>query len=370
MKATQTRPEAALTRKRLALSVLAVVGFGVLIRLSMPMGFGLFSGFLMAFVLQPVHQRLRGRRMGSGAAALLCSLGSSLLLAGVFFGLGAIIVTELVHLGRTLPQDLAPGGSLHDAVASASNFLREHQIDPDEQIRALRASAASKGGLLVAAAGGALGQLVIFFIMMTMSAFNVLLRWKGMVALAERALPIDPADTRKIFREFQQVGRHVVFGTFAAGLIQGALGGIVCWVTGVLKAIFFGAVTAFLSPIPVVGSLAVWASVGIFRIATGNVASGVAELILGALFVGVLVDDFIRPRLVGSKNKYPALLTFIGLFGGVAVFGPSGLIVGPILVDLCASVLKIYTDKTAPVVAPTPVPVGGPSAEVAARRLG
>jgi predicted PurR-regulated permease PerM len=105
---------------------------------------------------------------------------------------------------------------------------------------------------------------------------------------------------------------------------------------------FFGAVTAFLSPIPVLGSLVVWAGVGIFRVATGHVVAGILELILGALFVGVLMDDVVRPKLVGGGAKFPVLLTFVGLLGGVAVFGLSGLIVGPIVVALCVAVLKIY----------------------------
>jgi predicted PurR-regulated permease PerM len=185
--------------------------------------------------------------------------------------------------------------------------------------------------------------------MSTMANFNVLLRWKKMVAMAQRALPIDPDDTRKLFREFQLVGRQVVFGTLVTAVIQGTLGGLVCWVTGVPKPLFFGATTAFLSPIPVVGSLAVWAGVGIFRIATGHLAAGVAELVLGVLLVGVLVDDVIRPRLVGGGKKFPALFTFIGLIGGIPIFGPSGLIVGPILVALSVAILKIYSDDSEPV---------------------
>ncbi|HEX2879509.1 MAG TPA: AI-2E family transporter, partial [Polyangiaceae bacterium] len=99
----------------------------------------------------------------------------------------------------------------------------------------------------------------------------------------------------------------------------------------------------------IVGSAVVWAGVGTAQILSGQVAAGIAHLVLGALFVSLLGDDFIRPKLVGGGEKYPALLTFIGLFGGVAAFGLSGLIVGPIVVALCDAVLKIYTAESEPV---------------------
>ena len=343
-------PESPLSRRRLALSLLAVTAVIILVRLAMPVGFGLFLGTWLAFFLQPIYERLLHRRFRPAVAALVCSLGISIALGGILFGLGflMIISERLLDLAQTLPTDLAPGGSLHDSVARLSDILRAHHLDPEAQIQKVQAQLAPKlAGMAAIVLGGA-GELIVFFIMMTMANFNVLLRWKKLVAWAERDLPLEAIHTRNLFREFQQVGRHVVVGTLVTGLIQGAIGGLVCWVTGVPKPAFFGAVTAFLSPIPVFGSLVVWAGVGVFRVATGHVAAGIIELILGALFVGVLMDDVVRPKLVGGGKKFPVILTFIGLLGGVAVFGVTGLIVGPIVVALCVAVLKIYTRGSEP----------------------
>lgn len=251
--------EGPLARKRVALSICALAAVVILIRLAMPVGFGLFLGALLAFFLQPVYERLRQRGLRPGLAALLCSVGTSLLLAGILVGLGYLIVSELLVLIRILPHELAPGGSLHDFVGHISDMLRARNVDPDAQMGKLQERLAPKAAGMAAAIPGVAGQLILFFIMMTMANFNILLRWKQLVAWAQRDLPLDPAHTRKLFQEFQQVGRHVVVGTIVTGLAQGAVGGLVCWVTGVPKPAFFGAVTAFLSPIPVFGSLVVWA---------------------------------------------------------------------------------------------------------------
>lgn len=341
--------EVTLTRKRISLSVLAAAAVAVLIYMGLPVGFGLFLGALLGFVVQPLYEKLRLRGFHPARTALLCSVLGSVLLAGVLFGLGYLIVSELSVLVQSAPKELAEGGRLHPGVSWLETTLRGWGIDPDQKLQELKTRFAPQVGQLAVGVLAFAGEIVVFFIMMTMTHFNILLRWKNLMAWAERDLPLKPNHTRKLLREFQHVGRRVVLGTVVTGLIQGAVGALVCVVTGVPNAAFFGAVTACLSPIPIVGSAVVWAGVGAAQILSGHVAAGVAHLILGALFVSVLGDDFIRPKLVGGGKKFPALLTFIGLFGGVAVFGLSGLIVGPIVVALCDAVLKIYTAETEPV---------------------
>jgi predicted PurR-regulated permease PerM len=341
--------ERALTRKRMALSVLAAVAVGALIYMGLPVGFGLLLGALLGFVVQPLYGKLLQRGFHPSRTALLCSVVSSVFLAGVLFGLGYLIVSELSVLIQSLPRELAEGGSLHRGITSLETTLRGWGIDPDQKLRDLQTRLGPQLERVLLGVLALGGEVVIFFIMMTMAHYNILLRWKKLIGWAERDLPLNPDHTRKLLREFRQVGRRVVLGTVVTGLFQGVVGGLVCWVTGVPNAAFFGAVTACLSPLPIVGSAVVWVGVGAAQLLSGHVAAGIAELILGALFVSVLGDDFIRPKLVGGGQKFPTLLTFIGLFGGVAVFGLSGLIVGPIVVALCDAILKIYTAESEPV---------------------
>ena len=75
---------------------------------------------------------------------------------------------------------------------------------------------------------------------------------------------------------------------------------------------------------------------------TGHVGAGLAELIYGALIVGIVSDYVIRPRLVGSEKGVPAILMFVALFGGVETFGVIGLILGPVIATLSLAVLKTY----------------------------
>ena len=92
------------------------------------------------------------------------------------------------------------------------------------------------------------------------------------------------------------------------------------------------------------GATLVWLPVGLLCIFTGRVGAGVGELLYGALIVTTFVDYVVRPRLVGN-SRLPLVFTFIGLFGGVAVFGPIGVVLGPVTVSLCFAVLKIYDEE-------------------------
>src|SRR5262249_32272401 len=149
--------EVALDRKRLAISLLAIVALVVLIRLAMPVGFGLFLGVLMAFFLQPLYDRLRARGLRPSPAGLICALGATLVLAAILAGLGYLILSEMVVFVRDLPQDLAPGGSLHDSVRRLEDLLRSHHVDPDAQLQKLKDTLAVRAGAILAGTALATG---------------------------------------------------------------------------------------------------------------------------------------------------------------------------------------------------------------------
>ena len=164
---------------------------------------------------------------------------------------------------------------------------------------------------------------------------------------AENMLPLRPRYTRDLLEEFRRVGRTTLLGTVATGLAQGALAGLGYFVTGVPEPAFFGAATALASLVPGIGTLFIWLPAGIFLIAEGHPALGSLELIWGALVVVGASDYVIRPARVGRHSTMPALLTFTGLFGGVEAFGLIGLILGPLLMALSFSLLRLFAHDAA-----------------------
>jgi predicted PurR-regulated permease PerM len=131
------------------------------------------------------------------------------------------------------------------------------------------------------------------------------------------------------------------------GILQGLLAAVGYWITGVPDPAFYGALTAFASLVPAVGTLLIWVTIGVVQLAAGHVGAGVAQLIYSALTVGIFTDYIVRPRLVGHERGVPTILVFVALFGGIEVFGVIGLILGPVLVTLSWAILKTYAQAVA-----------------------
>ena len=325
-----------------ALRLLAWSALAVVLWIASPLGVGLFLGVLLAFTLQPFDRRLRQRGWRANSSALVCVLGAMLATILAITGFGALFVGRAVMLSEDTPHLFEPTGELHALIARAMTAIH---VDPDAAIAAMHDQAAALGsraaGMAADVAGLTFGGLLGLFFM-ALAAYYVLRHWEEIVRHAELLLPFAPVHTRRFLGEFRTVGRSVLRGTVWTGLLQGTLAGIGYWITGIPDPAFFGAMTCVASLVPAVGTLIVWVPAGIYLTTTGHGAMGIVELVYGALVVVGLVDYVIRPALLGREGNIPAILTFVGLFGGIEVFGLTGVILGPVLVTLSVAVLRTY----------------------------
>jgi predicted PurR-regulated permease PerM len=184
------------------------------------------------------------------------------------------------------------------------------------------------------------GVLGLFFMAITM--YFVLRHWFELARRAEHLMPINPHHTRRLMREVRRLGRTVVVGNFGTAIVQGVIAGVGYAIARVPQAAFFGAITAVVSLVPTFGTLLVWVPAGILLIASGHAERGIFELVWGALAVVGFCDYVVRPKLVGRGETTSTWMTFVALFGGIKVFGVVGLLLGPLLVGVAASVLRLY----------------------------
>jgi predicted PurR-regulated permease PerM len=339
--------EALVRSEQSALTWLALIAFGGIVWIILPVGLGILLGTLMAFSLQPLYERWRPR-LGAGPAAIATVGVASVGLVAAGGGVAWLFVARGSSLARALIAALGPGGGADRAISELGRLTARVGIHPDELAQRLRAaaeaaaaSAAEIAEILLAAT--AMAVLALFFAMLTMQF--VLRNWQKLALRAQETLPIRPAYTRALFDEFRRVGRTTLLGTVVTGLAQGVLATIGYLIAGVPEPLFFGALTAVASLVPAVGTMIVWVPAGIFQLANGHPVGGVVELVWGLLVIVGVSDYVIRPRLVGGEGETPALVTFIALFGGVEVFGLKGLILGPVVMSLGIAVLRIYATE-------------------------
>ncbi len=135
----------------------------------------------------------------------------------------------------------------------------------------------------------------------------------------------------------------VIGSALITALIQGIIAMVGYLIAGVPLAVFFGVLTGFCAMIPVVGAGLVWLPIGIF-VFTQDTSWGIFLLVWGFFLVS-LIDNFLKPILIGSRARIPILLIFCSIIGGANVYGVTGLLVGPILIAVLLAFITIYRES-------------------------
>lgn len=161
-----------------------------------------------------------------------------------------------------------------------------------------------------------------------------------------RAIPLKSAYKRALFEKFTVVVRATIKGNMVVALLQGGLGGLIFWILGIQSPLLWGSFMALLSLLPAVGAAMIWLPVAIYLLATGAVGKGIILLLVGGGVIS-LVDNLVRPILVGKDTKMPDYIVLISTLGGIAVFGINGFVIGPIIAAMFISVWDIFTKTRA-----------------------
>ncbi|MHB1121676.1 MAG: AI-2E family transporter [Ramlibacter sp.] len=171
--------------------------------------------------------------------------------------------------------------------------------------------------------------LVSFFVMLYL-LFFLLRDGNELAALAARAMPLKQEHTARLLGQFATVVRATVKGNVVVALVQGTLGGLAFWTLGIAGPLLWGAVMAVLSLLPAVGAALVWGPVAIYLATTGSILPALGLTLWGVLVIG-LVDNVLRPILVGRDTRMPDYLVLIATLGGLTVFGLNGFVIGPVI---------------------------------------
>jgi predicted PurR-regulated permease PerM len=159
------------------------------------------------------------------------------------------------------------------------------------------------------------------------------------------AMPLHPEQQRDLLNRFTTVIRATVKGNVVVAMVQGALGGLIFWFLGVHAPVLWGVLMAFLSLLPV-GSALIWLPVAMYFLVTGAIWQGVVLIAFSVLVIG-LVDNILRPILVGKDTKMPDYVVLISTLGGLAVFGLNGFVIGPVVAAMFIAVWDIVASSRA-----------------------
>ena len=304
---------------------------------------GVFSGMLRPVFLA-ISNRLRGRPR---TAALITVLGVVALVGVPFGAFLALVVAQAADVAEAAgPWILQQSGRWGELTAWLDDLPFLGPLLPEEGSIASSAMdfAGRAGSFLLdnlqAATTGTVNLVFQLFVMLYAMYFFLL----DGPAILSRILyftPLEEESERKLIDRFVSVTRATVRGSILVGLIQGGLAGSAFFALGIPGAAFWSMVMVILSVIPVVGSGIIWGPAAVWLATGGRVAAAVGLTLWGLVIVG-LVDNFLRPRLVGRDTKMHDLLVLLSTFGGLAMFGLVGFIVGPIVAALFLTVWDLF----------------------------
>ncbi len=154
------------------------------------------------------------------------------------------------------------------------------------------------------------------------------------------ALPMGNRRERILFNRFGTVAKATLKGTLVVAIVQGTMGGILFWIVGIPAALLWGVAMGMLSLLPVAGAGIIWVPTAITLAIMGDYGKAIAIVIVGSLGIG-LVDNLLRPLLVGRDTRMPDYLVLITTLGGIAWFGLSGFVIGPVIAALFITVWQM-----------------------------
>lgn len=157
-------------------------------------------------------------------------------------------------------------------------------------------------------------------------------------------VPMEKANKQLIVTRLDRTLVAIVRGAFATASAQGLLSGIGLAVAGVPFSLLLGFLSALLSLVPFVGASLIWAPASIYLLLNDQTVAGIGLIVWGICVVG-LVDNFIRPWVVGKHAQLPVLLLLVGILGGLQVYGLIGALISPLIVATVMVFAQIYHDQ-------------------------
>jgi predicted PurR-regulated permease PerM len=333
------------------LLALLTVGFFAVI---LPFYGAVFWGAVLALMFEPLYRKLLARMRGRPNLAALATLGVILLLVILPLALvGVSLVQEVTGVyARVKSGELDFGRYFEKMVSVMPGWLtglldRWGVVDVSALQAKIAAALSQRGSALAGRAvdiGGEALDLIVGFAIAMYLLFFLLRDGAGVAREIRAAIPLAPEPKERLLERFTTVIRATVKGNILVAAAQGALGGVAFWVLGVHAPLLWGVVMAFLSLLPAVGAALIWAPVALYLLAVGQVWQGLGLILFGVFVIG-LIDNVLRPILVGKDTAMPDYVVLIATVGGLALFGLNGFVIGPVIVAMFLSAWQLLASQ-------------------------
>lgn len=327
-----------MNKQRGFLILAVILTLGVIIAIFLPFLQYVLGGVILAYLLYPIHTRLRSY-IAPRLSAILVILSAILTIILPVLFISSIIIRQSGQLSATFSQIEV------DKAEQSINSITGINVDLHRLTnQALKGFAATIFGspseILNVLIKITLGITLIVFLL-----YYLLVSGQEFVEWLESIIPLPEEATSRLIQRINQTTWAVVFGHILVALIQAMIAGIGLAIVGIPNAIFWTFVMVVLAFLPVVGVVMVWGPAAAYLFILGDIGRGLFLLLYGVLVVG-LVDNYLRSYVVDYHTEEPLNpgVILLSVLGGIYTIGFMGLFIGPIVVGFLKAILEVFRD--------------------------
>ncbi len=319
------------------------IAFGVLLwPFFTPILWAVVFSILFYPLSSSLSRRFGGRPLLGSLVTLLCVL---FIVTFALFGVGALVASEAIdayaHFSSQGVVNQIISLEQHPLVART---LEMTGIDAEElrnRIVEIGRTVSASIATQILTIGSNAASFVLKLIIMLYLIFIFLRNGEEMGAQIVKAAPLEAEKIQFLFGRFIRTVHALFRGTLIVALAQGVVGGILFAVAGVQSPILWGVLMALLALVPAAGPALIWIPTGLILLLLGDTYGALIVLIGGAFLVGLL-DNVLRPLLIGRDLEMSDALVMLSILGGIIAFGPSGLIIGPVISALFIAAWSLF----------------------------
>ena len=354
MNSTDPAPARAFDRN--VFLILLVVLTVALAAIIWPFYGAVFWGAVLALLFEPLYRKLAARLRNRRSLAALVTLSVIVVMVILPLTLVAIsLVQELTAMYQRVKTGQVNFGTYFAQIIAAlpswaSGLLERLGLDDLSALQAKLTAAINQRGETFASRAVNFGQdaldLVVGFCIAMYLLFFLLRDGAAVAREIRAAIPLDPPVKARLLERFTTVIRATVKGNVLVAAAQGTLGGLAFWALGVHAPILWAVVMAFLSLLPAVGAALIWGPVALYLLTTGQLWQGFGLIAFGVFVIG-LIDNVLRPILVGKDTRMPDYVVLISTVGGLALIGINGFVIGPVVAAMFMTAWQILSAERA-----------------------
>jgi predicted PurR-regulated permease PerM len=334
------------------------LGFVVVASLAMlwivwPFFGAILWGIVATIVFAPINDRLVMKMpTRKNLAAMLTLLLVIAIVIVPAFTIGSLLIDQALETyGRLQSREIDFGKIFRDIQngipPSIKATLDRFDIGDFKSIQEKLASIVTSGLRIAAGQAVNIGQSAFGFAMtlgiMLYLSFFLLRDGRQLTRKIGEAIPMASDKKAALFDKFTTVIRATIKGSIVVAVVQGLLGGMIFGFLGIQAPVLWGVVMGVLSLVPAIGTGLIWLPVAIYLLATGAIWQGVVLILCGVFLIG-MVDNVLRPILVGKDTRMPDYVVLISTLGGISVMGINGFIVGPVIAALFMAAWGIFAE--------------------------